>query len=146
MASRTLDVISGRPTNGFSEFTLEEGTYRGEWQNGQPHGLGNFYYNTGVRYSGNWHDGKPFGKGEWTREKPPSPPPPKVKVAHCKCTVRQDRKEKEGNLIDPISYSVFLKHSWPPGAHVLSPSPFVCHRLFRHSEKPLIFALLLHQV
>lgn len=99
---------AARPSSGFAEYTNDEGTYRGEWREGLPHGTGvgvcvcvripntyicsnlytytgTFFYSTGVRYSGKWREGRPFGEGSWTREKPPDKPPPRPKESICKC-------------------------------------------------------------
>ena len=115
---------AGRPATGFAEHTSEEGTYRGEWQDGQPHGTGTFFYSTGVRYSGSWRNGRPFGQGSWTREKPRVAPPKRARAAQCKCKVPAQLVERR--LIEPISYTVFLKHEWPRGARSRVPAPCIC--------------------
>ena len=100
---------------GFAENVTEEGTYRGEWQDGHPHGTGTFFYHTGVRYSGSWRNGRPFGDGAWTREKPRVVPPKRGRTAQCKCKIPRHLIERQ--FIEPISYSVYLKGEWPRGAH-----------------------------
>ena len=100
----------GGLVSGFGQHTNGEGTYKGWWVDGRPHGNGTFHYNTGVRYSGNWQNGQPFGEGKWTHEKPPSVPPPKPKAAKCKCKVPGASAKSE-----PISYSVHMRHDWPVG-------------------------------
>ena len=62
---------AGRPATGFAEHTSEEGTYRGEWQDGQPHGTGTFFYSTGVRYSGSWRNGPKAWSGSLRRDTGP---------------------------------------------------------------------------
>ena len=124
LAARPLSFAGG-PQAGFAEHTSAEGTYRGEWANGRPHGTGSFLYTTGVRYRGSWRDGRPCGEGVWTREKPRKAPPPKPRVAKCKCNIPVRNVERQ--LLEPIGFSVFLRHLWPPGVDDSDRTAFARH-------------------
>ena len=44
----------------------EEGTYEGEWKDGQPNGQGTWTSPKGANYVGEWKDGKEHGQGTYT--------------------------------------------------------------------------------
>jgi hypothetical protein len=66
-------TFTGLGSSPFQEF----GNYEGQWQDGQMHGIGTFYYKTSkgdynVRYDGEWDKGTRQGKGKmfWGKDPP----------------------------------------------------------------------------
>ena len=57
--------LSGDCNNGWGDFKYDNGTYSGNWKNGQKWGFGSKTYNNGDKYQGNWQEDKKSGQGTY---------------------------------------------------------------------------------